>query len=258
MLGDFWDMKRKFLTARGYSVLHYSLLRYSVLRYSLLRCSVLLLTAISTAFVHYASPFTVVAETDATLKPQAVAAASDTRSPIDEVKNTVDEVVKIVESLPGKENLSKRRAELRTLIEPRFDFREMAKRSLGAHWQKCSDVERQEFVDVFSDLLAKTYLARIEHARSNMITVDTEDIRDGTALVKTTVTYKGDTFPLDYKLVNRDNHWRVYDVIIENIGLVSNYRTEFAGIIRKDKFSGLMDKLRTKVKDAHAKETAEG
>jgi phospholipid transport system substrate-binding protein len=67
-------------------------------------------------------------------------------------------------------------------------------------------------------------------------------------VVKTVVLSQGDTFPIDYKMMNRDNNWRVYDVVIENIGLVANYRNEFSGIIRKDKFSGLMEKLRAKVK----------
>ena len=81
-----------------------------------------------------------------------------------------------------------------------------------------------------------------------MVKVESEQVEGPKAVVKTVVLSQGDTFPIDYKMMYRDNGWRVYDVVIENIGLVANYRNEFSGIIRKDKFSGLMEKLRAKVK----------
>ena len=80
-----------------------------------------------------------------------------------------------------------------------------------------------------------------------MVEIKNTQVKDPKALVKTIVNYKGDTFPLDYRMLNRDGSWKVYDVVIENIGLVSNYRNEFAGIIRKKKFSGLMEMLKKKV-----------
>lgn len=178
-------------------------------------------------------------------------------SPREEVQATVDELVTIVEAHPGEENLSQRREKLRAAIEPRFDFEEMAKRSLGMQWRKRTKEEREEFVRVFSDLLASTYLARIENIRSEMVVVDKEKVRYPKALVRTNVTYKGDEFPLDYKLLHRDKTWKVYDVIIENIGLVANYRNEFAGIIRKEQFSGLMERLREKTENAEKESSSD-
>lgn len=172
--------------------------------------------------------------------------AGDAESPRDRVKVTIDEIVKIVESSPGEENKGKRREQLRELINPLFDFGEMSKRSLGTHWKDATEEEKREFVAVFSDLLAKTYLGKIETVKAGMVTVDSESVEVPRANVKTTVHNKGETFPLEYKMHNMSGKWRVYDVVIENIGLVANYRNEFAGIIRKDKLSGLIERLKNK------------
>ncbi len=173
--------------------------------------------------------------------------ASAYPSPKGEMQSTLDELVTIVTGNPGDENLSVRREKMHDVIAPRFDFREMAKRSLGAKWKSITTEEQEEFVSLFSDLLARTYLGRIENVEKDMVSVNGEKIKFPRALVKTMVDYKGDQFPIDYKLLHSsENGWRVYDVIIENIGLVSNYRNEFSGILRKEKFPGLINRLKEK------------
>ena len=177
---------------------------------------------------------------------EPASAAPLNSSPLTEIKSTIDEILKVVEKYPGKENTKERRAKLRELINPRFNFREMSQRCLGPAWNDRSPEEREEFVSVFSNLLARTYLSKIETVKPGMVQINSETVEALKALVRTTVKNNQDTFPIDYKLLNEEGQWRVYDVIIENIGLVSNYRNEFAGIIRKDKFEGLMVKLREK------------
>lgn len=167
-------------------------------------------------------------------------------SPRIDMQTTLDQLVNIVTEYSGDENSTVRRDKMRAVIEPKFNFEEMAKRSLGVKWKSITEVERKEFVDLFSELLARTYLGRIEKVEKDMVEIRSETLRPPRALVKTTVTFEGDTFPLDYKLLFENGGWQVYDVIIENIGLVSNYRSEFAGIIRKEKFSGLLEMLREK------------
>jgi len=180
------------------------------------------------------------------LNAEAPKSAVLASSPLTEIKNTIDEIIKVVEKYPGKENTPERRVKLRELINPRFNFREMSQRCLGPAWNERSVDEREDFVNVFSTLLARTYLSKIETVKPGMVQINSETIEASKALVRTTVKNNSDTFPIDYKLLNEDGQWRVYDVIIENIGLVSNYRNEFAGIIRKEKFEGLMVKLREK------------
>jgi phospholipid transport system substrate-binding protein len=162
------------------------------------------------------------------------------------MENTIDSIISIVEANPAESEKTVRRTKLRELINPRFNFAEMSRRALGTNWNDITPAEQQDFVDIFSTLLARTYLSKIETVKRGMVTVQSENIDMPKAVVKTSVVSKGDTFPIDYKLLFEQGRWQVYDVVIENIGLVANYRNEFSGIIRKDKFSGLMTKLREK------------
>jgi len=168
-------------------------------------------------------------------------------SPKADMQQTIDQIIKIASALPGDDKKTERRQKLRELINPKFNFGEMSKRSLGANWNDLTPQEQSEFTQVFSELLARTYLSKIETVKPGMVTVESEQVEAPRAVVKTKVVSKGDTFPIDYKLLLQNNSWQVYDVVIENIGLVANYRNEFSGIIRKEKFSGLMERLRKKV-----------
>lgn len=168
-------------------------------------------------------------------------------SPKADMQKTIDDIIKIAGTYPGDAQQTIRRSKLRELINPKFNFAEMSKRSLGPNWNDITPEEQDEFTKVFSELLARTYLSKIETVKPGMVKVESEQVEPPRALVKTTVVSKGDTFPIDYKLSLHNNTWQVYDVVIENIGLVANYRNEFAGIIRKEKFSGLMDRLRKKI-----------
>jgi phospholipid transport system substrate-binding protein len=168
-------------------------------------------------------------------------------SPKAEMQKTIDDIIVIAEAHQGDAQKDVRRQKLRKLINPKFNFSEMSKRSLGPNWNEINPEEQNDFTTVFSELLARTYLSKIETVKRGMVKIESEQVDAGRAVVKTTVTSKGDTFPIDYKLTYHDNTWQVYDVVIENIGLVANYRNEFSGIIRKDKFAGLMERLRKKI-----------
>jgi phospholipid transport system substrate-binding protein len=186
---------------------------------------------------------------NATVISKGFAAEEATKSPIEQMRSVMNEVIEVVEELPGENQQTERLEKLRTIITPNFDFEEMAKRSLGQPWLTATEQERDEYVNLFSDLLAHTYLKRIDNVRRDMVSLDSERLASRNALVRTTVRYKGDTFPIDYRMIERESGWQVYDVIIENIGLVSNYRNEFAGIVRREKVSGLIERLRKKIAD---------
>lgn len=179
--------------------------------------------------------------------------AEESVSPQEQMTQTIEKLVEVVKANRGDEKTRERRQRMREIIAPQFDFDEMSKRSLGAKWKEITEAQRTEYVNLFSELLATTYLKRIENVEDGMVDVKSEKIQLPRALVKTTVNYKGDLFPIDYKLLKQEEaHWRVYDVIIENIGLVANYRNEFAGIIRKNGFDGFLDRLRKKTADEAA------
>lgn len=202
-------------------------------------------------------------KTQLALNILAVNEAQAAQSPKSDLQNTLDQIVKAVQAFPGDPQKEARRTELRKIINPRFDFQEMARRSLGANWKELTSAQQDEFISLFSELLAKTYLSRIEVVQPGMVKVLGEEMLESAstspeatseaasvtaskAIVRTLVNNKGEEFPIDYKVMLRDDSWRVYDVVIENIGLVANYRSEFAGIIRKEKVDGLMTRLREK------------
>lgn len=175
------------------------------------------------------------------------AVADPTISPKAEIQKTIDSIISIASAHSEESQKTVRRQKLRELINPKFNFAEMSKRSLGPNWNEITPPQQAEFTSVFSELLARTYLSKIETVKPGMVKVESEQVEMPRAVVKTIVTSKGDTFPIDYKLTYQNNQWQVYDVVIENIGLVANYRNEFSGIIRKEKFEGLMERLRKKI-----------
>lgn len=204
-----------------------------------------------TSLVVISLGFTSLAQTDTgsqdSAKTSVAPDATNQSTPLAAIRGTIDDVVRIAELHRGDEKQKIRRAELREAINPRFDFDEMAKRSLGAQWGQITPAEQVDFTEVFSELLARTYLSKVETVRTGQVTVDSERLDFPRAAVKTSVKHDGDTFPIEYRLMNVNGSWRVYDVIVENIGLVANYRNEFAGIIRKETFAGLLKKLHQKI-----------
>jgi phospholipid transport system substrate-binding protein len=189
------------------------------------------------------------AETPSAMQIVKVAATEQSQgTPLARVTEVIDDLVKAVADNKGEANFEARRAKMREIIGPLFDFDEMSQRSLGSNWAAATPEQQKEFVHLFSELLASTYLKRLENIEPGMVIMVSDQIKGEKALVRTKVDYKGDKFPLDYKMVQKGGSWRVYDVVIENIGLVTNYRTEFSGIVRKDKMTGLIEKLRERSK----------
>lgn len=174
-------------------------------------------------------------------------------TPTDDVKKTVDEVVRIVASKETKKNELKRRQSLKKAISVIFNYGEMAKRSLGKHWNQRTAAERKQFTDLFATLLENSYAGKIESYNNERI-VYLKETLDGTyAEVRSkVVTAKRDEFSLDYRLMNANGKWMVYDVVIEGVSLVSNYRSQFNRIITANGYPALVTKLQTKSNELKA------
>jgi len=144
-------------------------------------------------------------------------------APTDDVKKVVDEVVRIVSDKDLKKHDQKRRQALKKTISTVFDYSEMAKRSLGKHWNQRTAVEKKQFAELFASLLENSYASKIESYNDERI-VYLKEIMDGDhAEVKSKVlTAKRDEFTLDYRLMNQNGKWLAYDVVIEGVSLVSN------------------------------------
>lgn len=173
--------------------------------------------------------------------------------PSDDVKKTVDEVVRIVASKDLKHNEQKRRQALKKTISLVFDYSEMAKRSLGKHWNQRTPAERKRFTDLFASLLENSYAGKIESYNNEKIVYLKEIVDGDHAEVKSkVVTAKRDEFTLDYRMLNQNGKWMAYDVVIEGVSLVSNYRTQFNKIITNGGYSELVKKLETKTDELKA------
>ena len=169
--------------------------------------------------------------------------------PTDTVKSTVDKVIQTLKdpSLKGAAKEKERRAKIRVAVTNVFDFSEMAKRSLGQYWKDRSESERKEFVALFSDLLERSYINKIESYSDEKIVYEKESLEDDYAVVKTRfVTKRREEIPVDYKLLKEDGNWGVYDLVIENISLVNNYRIQFNKIIRTSSYQELVRKMKNK------------
>ncbi len=164
--------------------------------------------------------------------------------PTDQVRRSVDEVLKIVQSQPDG---PARRAAVRQAANRLFDFEETAKRALGPHWQQRTPAEREEFVRLFSDLLEAAYVGKIDLYQGEKITYVGETVDGDQATVKTRiVTKQGNEVPVDYRLSREKDRWRVYDVIIEGVSLVADYRTQFNKIIQTSSYDDLVKRMRAK------------
>ena len=143
-----------------------------------------------------------------------------------------------------------RRQKVKRIVDPHFDYQEMAKRSLGPTWGKLSAGQRQEFVGLFAQLLEASYSDKIEKYGQQVKINYTGEVLDGeNAEVRTVVVKTNDRIPLNYRLLNEGGTWKVYDVIIEGVSLVSNYRSQFSRIIHESGYAELVKRLKTKVSE---------
>lgn len=168
--------------------------------------------------------------------------------PTDAVRKTVDEVIRILEDPAWKkpEKKEERRKLLEQTIGQRFNYPEMAKRSLGAEWAKRTPGEQNEFAANFQTLLSNTYIGRIE-AYSGEKVQYLKELNDGEfAEVQTHVDTGKSMIDINYRVQKNSEDWRVYDVVVEGTSLVQNYREQFKRILRKDSFAGLSKQLRDK------------
>jgi len=169
--------------------------------------------------------------------------------PTDQLKGAVERVLRTLDdpALRGDARLGDRRVAVRKIANEIFDFSEIAKRSMARHWQPLSEAQRSEFVGLFADLLERSYISKIETYGGEKIQYTAERADGDFATVSTRiVTKNGTEVPVDYRMIKRADRWLVYDVSIEGVSLVSNYRTQFNKIIQTTSYNELVSKLRNK------------
>jgi phospholipid transport system substrate-binding protein len=168
--------------------------------------------------------------------------------PTDSMKGTIDEVLRIIRDKELKQaaKADERRSLLQKVVAERFDYQEMSRRALGAPWNQLSDKEKQEFVSLFQTLLTNSYAEKVESYSGEGVQYLNERTEKDYAEVRTKILSGKTEIPLDYRLINRGTDWRVYDVVVDGVSLVNNYRGQFTKILRASSYPDLVEQLRKK------------
>jgi phospholipid transport system substrate-binding protein len=171
-------------------------------------------------------------------------------APTDQLRARVDRVLAVLEdpALKQEARAADRRAAIRAIANELFDFRELSQRTLARHWQGRTQAERDEFVELFADLLERSYIGKIETYSGGERVQYLGESPDGDLVTVRTriVTKAGTEIPIDYRMHRAGDRWLVYDVVIEGVSLVANYRTQFNRIIQQSSFKDLLAKLAAK------------
>ena len=172
-------------------------------------------------------------------------------SALDAVRTSVEAILDILKKGDALDKAARRSA-METEIGKRFDFRAMAQRTLATNWKKASDAEKQEFTDLFSQLIQSSYVGKLEAYTNETVEYVAEKVKGRKALVETLIKTASVDIPLNYKMYSKDGNWLVYDVIIEGVSLISNYRSSYQTIVKQEGFDGLMAKMKAKIKELEA------
>ncbi len=187
----------------------------------------------------------------------AGAAPVGAASPTETVQAYTEAVIKVLEDPTLKDQTQERREAVRKVAIEVFDVEETARRALGRHWQARTPAEREEFVQLFTDLLANSYLSKIDLYGGERVRLVDEKLDGANAVVRTrVVSRQGTEVPVEARMHRRGERWLIYDVVVENVSLVSNYRSQFDRIIRTQSFDELLQRLRTRGGDATGADAA--
>jgi phospholipid transport system substrate-binding protein len=176
-----------------------------------------------------------------------VAGGANAAEPLAEIRTTVDEVLTLLrnKNLPHEA----RRQQLTAVIRPAFDFEVMSQWVLGTNWRKASPAERKRFADLFADLLEATYIGKIEAYTDERVEYTGQKLEGERAEVDTQVKTASADIPIRYKVFRKGERWLVYDVVIEEVSLVRNYRSTYDEIVRKEGFPGLFSRMEEKIRE---------
>jgi phospholipid transport system substrate-binding protein len=168
-------------------------------------------------------------------------AMAATVGPMDVVQTAVNRVIVVMQDDPGRQQT---RVEIRKAAESLFDFEEMARRTLTRHWAARSPEEQAEFVRLFTDLLERSYMGRIESWSGEKIIYTSEVVDGAFASVRSKIITRRAEVAIEYRLRQRDGRWRVYDVLMDGVSFVSTFRSAFDRILQQSSWPALMDKMR--------------
>jgi phospholipid transport system substrate-binding protein len=191
----------------------------------------------------------------------ASVSAEASESPMTTIRTTVERSMAVLKDpiYQGEENFQKRIKKLEEIVLPQLDSLEFGRRCLGTHWQKLSDAQRHEFIELFKELIEKTYGGMLDRYPEGVhFSYEAERIDGSFAEVDTQVAHpsQGKRFSVVYRLNLKDGKWLIYDVVAENVSMVRNYRNQFSRIIDKSSFEELAQALRRKIQQLETAPTS--
>jgi phospholipid transport system substrate-binding protein len=175
--------------------------------------------------------------------------AAEAGIPTDQLRGATDRVLKVLQDPELKQPAKgdARRQQIRAIADEIFDWQETGKRALARHWQGRSPKEQEEFSKLFAELIEHSYIGKIEQYSGERVVYAGETVEGDQATVRTKLVTKSNTeIPVDYRMQKEGDRWRAYDVVIEGVSLVANYRTQFNRIIQQSGYGELVQKLKTK------------
>ncbi len=169
--------------------------------------------------------------------------------PLKVVEETVGEILDVLKNkeLAEPVNREKRKKIIKETVDKRFDYWEMSRQTLARHWKVRTTDERKQFVSLFSKLLEKTYISKVESYSDEEVIYKDQLIKGDRAMVRTYIVKPDKEISIIYKLKNKQGKWMVYGVVIEGVSLIKNYRTQFESIIEKEEYAGLLKRLEEKI-----------
>ena len=167
-----------------------------------------------------------------------------TESALTVVKETLSGVLAVLGNSQLQESEKRRRIE--EIVATRFDYREMSKRTLAAHWRRLTEPQRAEFVDSFKLFLSDRYAGKIRDYAGEKVEYLGERLDGDYAEIRTRLVSSKTNYPLDYRLIYKDGQWHAYDIVIDGVSLVKNYRSQFERLIRADSYDELIRRMKNR------------
>lgn len=179
-----------------------------------------------------------------------VTAFSRAGEPTEQIRQTTDKLLAVVKdpALEGSGKDAERQRLMREAIDERFDWVSMSRSALGKHWRDLSVAQRTEFTEIFSKLIENTYLSQIESYTGEKILYKGDKMDGLYGVVDVViVTLRGTNIPVSYRVLKKNDEWLVYDVGIEGVSLVNNYRSQIGAILNNSSYDNLIVKIRAKI-----------
>ena len=181
--------------------------------------------------------------------------------PTDQIRQTTDKILAIVQSpaLKGPDNEQQRRAQMSRAVAERFDWAAMARSALGKHWAGFPEAQRKEFTGLFSQLVENNYMAQVESYSGEKVVYKGDKVEGAYGVVDVVVvTLRGREIPVSYRVLQKGGEWLVYDVNVEGVSLVNNYRSQIGSILNNSSYEALVARIRAKLAAGPADQGAKG